>query len=512
MTIETRWPHLGASRWIEIALVLLLLLAGLMARIWCLQDESVWYDEHLLFHNLLGERDFHDFFTELRRTDPPVTPVYFTGQYYWTKLVGISELSLRLPSVAFSLAANVVLYALVRRMYGKSAAWIALLLASLSNLHIYYGQEIRVYALSLLLSTCSMYGFYRACHEGERRWYVLHYAASLLMIFTHFYTAFLLVAQGVYLLLLQPRRPWRAVPWALGHLPGVLLLAGWISTMDLRALDKVTVIGRSEEFLRIFVRCISWDGAWLPHAIFQGEIGMAPPLLALMGLGLWSWRQRSHAPLDPKPGSHWNNYLFLCCWLVVPPLCLLLLSSVRETVFYSRYVFYGSFALFAIFGGAISVIRSCRARSTVLAASVALLLWQCLSETRPFRPDDFACAEWISEHKAPADRVFYSPPGVGLVSLPKFFPELNIESGHAAILPRWLDLEPSETLWVIYNHQGLRIELEAHEDALRRRGLRVERVRTTDISHAFVYTSLRRHKLAPYCTVVYRIGRDAPAE
>ena len=134
-----RWTRLFPSPWTETVVFGILLFSGLVARLWQIQNEAVWYDEHFLYHNLLGHRNLVDFFTELRRTDPPITPVYFAIQYYWTKLVGVGILQLRLPSVLFSLAAALMLFALVRRMYGPVAALTALFLASFSNFHIYYG-------------------------------------------------------------------------------------------------------------------------------------------------------------------------------------------------------------------------------------------------------------------------------------------------------------------------------------------------------------------------------------
>lgn len=509
MPTETHWNRLRASQWAEVSLVALLLLAGLVARVWQIQNESVWYDEHLLYHNLLGDRTLGDFFTELRRTDPPITPVYFASQYFWTKIAGVGVLQLRLVSVVCSLAAAAILYALVRRMFGIGAALIALLLACLSNFHIYYGQEIRVYAFLLLLATLSMYGFHRAQHGGGRRWHALHYGASALMLLTHLFAPFLLVAQGVYLLLRHGKRPWRVAPWAIGHLPAVLLLGWWITTIDHQALDNATITDRGGEFFRIFVRCITWDGAWLPHAIFQGEIGLLVAVTAIAGLGTWSWRHRNDITNAEHVATPWQNFLLLFCWLVVPPLCLLVLSAARDTVFNTRYMLFCSFALFGIFGAGLSVIRPLQVRAALISASVALLLWHCLSEVRPFRPNDYELAEWIRDNKAEADSVMYSPPWMGLVVLPKFFPDLNLKSGHVDIVPPWVEVNPGETLWVIYSRPGWLDELPAHEKTLRDRGLNFERVRVTNVSHTFVYTSLCLYRLDPCFTVLYRVWREA---
>lgn len=506
-----RWNRLFPSPWTETVVFGILLVSGLVVRLWQIQNESVWYDEHFLYHNLLGHRNLVDFFTELRRTDPPITPVYFTIQYYWTKLVGVGILQLRLASVLFSLAAALMLYALVRKMYGPVAALTALFLACFSNFHIYYGQEIRPYALLLLLSVTSMYGFYRACHEGGRRWQALHYGATFLLLFTHLFGAFLLAAQGVYLLMLHGRRPWRVLPWVLGHLPAVSLLAWWISTMNHEALATATITTYAYRFFSVFVRCITWDGAYLPHAIFQGELGLIAALLAIAGLGWWSFRRAESRPTSSTmAATPWQKYLLLCCWLLLPPLLLLLYSYARTSVFNTRYMLYSSFALFAMFAAGLSVIRPPRVRAIALATTVGLLLWHCLSEYRPFRPTDYASMAWITRNKGEADRIMYSPP-VGLPVLPRLFPEYTIESGHVDIVPPWVDVATGETLWVIYSRPGWSPELAGHEATLKARGLRYERVQLTESSCTFVYTSLCLNRLDPYFTAVYRVWRDGPS-
>jgi hypothetical protein len=62
---------------------------------------------------------------------------------------------------------------------------------------------------------------------------------------------------------------------------------------------------------------------------------------------------------------------------------------------------------------------------------------------------------------------------------------------------------------VIYSRPGWVDELSAHERTLLDRGLNFERVRVTNISHTFVYTSLCLYRLDPCFTVLYRVWREA---
>jgi hypothetical protein len=76
------------------------------------------------------------------------------------------------------------------------------------------------------------------------------------------------------------------------------------------------------------------------------------------------------------------------------------------------------------------------------------------------------------------------------------------------IVPPWVQVDEGETLWVIYSRPGWLDELPDHEKTLQDRGLKFERVRVTEISHTFVYTSLCLYRLDPCFTVLYRIWHE----
>ncbi len=499
------------SRWAGIALAGLLLAMGFAARIYRIDSETLWYDENFNYGSLCRAASFAEFFNDdwnllINRISP-----YFIAQYFWAHWMSKEILSLRLLSVVFSMAALFSLYAFTKRMYGFTAGACALLMACLSNIHIYYAQEVREYSLLLLLSIWSMDSFHRAWHGGRRSWFIIHYIVSCLILFTHLFGGFLLAAQGLYLLILYRREIWRVILWAAVYVPVILGMAWWISTADFGRLD----VGNSwipQPGIQGLLRGMTWDGAYLPHALFRGELG-----LAALCWALWMvWRDTNNSTKkndENAPGTGRKDFLLLSCWLIVPPAGLFLLYCFYGPCFVLRYVLYSSCALFILFGAALSSIRSTSLRNAAIAGLAALMLWHCISEPRPFRPDHRACAEIIRTHRAPDDLVLKYP-NLGIQYFQLFWPELGADAEGLDTYPKlvarvWEEARKGKDIWVIISLQGEDKEMNTFDRSLRDRHLAFERFPVAGGSPTYVYMGLARNTLRHYySTAVYHIRED----
>ncbi len=493
------------SRWAGLALAGILLAAGFAARIYRIDSETMWHDEHFNYQSLCQAKHLTDFFhDEWNISGMPIINPYFIVQFYWAHWVGTDVLSLRLLSVLFSMLTLFSLYALANRMFGFTAGICALLLGGLSNIHVYYGQELREYALVLLLSVWSMDGFHRACH-GKGRWGLIsHYIVSFFLLFTHIFTSFLLVAQGVYLLIIHRRKPWRVIPWAAGHLPAVLAVAWWLSTINfnkLRMLDSwIPLPG-----IRELARGMTWDGCYLPHALFHGELGLASLCLALWMV----WRAARVPEMEDEvktSGTKRDNVLLLCCWLIVPPACLFFLSYLHSPYFLLRYVLYSSCALFILFSAAIASIRSPWLRNAAIASLAALMVWHCCSEYRPFRPNNDACAKLIARNMQPGDRVLIYRSLHALKFFTEFYPDLNAENG---MLAPWQAIPEGKNLWAVYNRVSKDTEFLEFERGMQEHNCHFERVKISAGSYTFMYICADNFTLDFFFpTTLYRIWAD----
>jgi hypothetical protein len=182
---------------------------GLIAFIACcgafvgLSSSGLWIDElftvHLINHNGgLGEV----FRRALTDTHPPF---YYFILYAWTRLVGLSEWALRLPSAVFAVLAILFFAAGTRRVLSPTAIAFACAIAGLSDFWIHQSQNTRSYALSMLFASCLLWAALALRRKMRAQpgfpfahWLVLSLvglAASL----TH---AYLLLALGMVLLFL----------------------------------------------------------------------------------------------------------------------------------------------------------------------------------------------------------------------------------------------------------------------------------------------------------------------
>jgi len=156
-------------------------------------------------------------------------PFYYLLLSLWMPLVGQSEFALRFLSVSIGLTTVAVTYRLVRKATRQSAALLTTLLLVLSPFHIHESQNARMYGLLALCSLLSIFIFIRLLSQDRARWWGLFWLVTGLGMFTHYYMAFVLLAEDVFLLLnwrryrhLWPR--WLAIHGAAG---GIIAL--WVA-------------------------------------------------------------------------------------------------------------------------------------------------------------------------------------------------------------------------------------------------------------------------------------------
>lgn len=120
-------------------------------------------------------------------------PLYYLLLHSWMRLFGDSEISIRLLSLLFFVLFLGVFYFFARRLLSKHSAYLALAIAAVNPMLIYYGLEARMYSLYYLLVLCSMFFFY----IKKPALYVFF---TTLALYTHPYTIFTPLIQGLYLL------------------------------------------------------------------------------------------------------------------------------------------------------------------------------------------------------------------------------------------------------------------------------------------------------------------------
>ena len=152
-------------------------------------------------------------------------PLYYATAWLWTQLTGTGEVGLRSVSAVAGIATVPVAYLLGAELSSRRAGLFAAALVAVNPMLLWYAQEARGYALFVLLTAISLLYFVRTLDRGRRRDSIGWGIASALALATHYFAAFPIAAEALWLLRRRGRQSGGAFPglWIAGA--GALLLA-----------------------------------------------------------------------------------------------------------------------------------------------------------------------------------------------------------------------------------------------------------------------------------------------
>ncbi|MFH1037804.1 MAG: glycosyltransferase family 39 protein [PVC group bacterium] len=213
----------------ETWILLIILLAGLFLRLYQLGSESLWFDEggtirtaRMSITQIVeksSSKDFHP-------------PFYYFILHYWAALFGYSEISIRLLSSIFGLLSIAMIYMAGKLLFDRSAGLIAALILSLSQFHIYFSQEARMYTLITLLSLCSMVSFLLLLRTQNFFRMAGYMLSNILLLYTHNFGFLIITAQNIFMLtlFLRFRRAgeFTFIKWIILQIIPVLFFLPWL--------------------------------------------------------------------------------------------------------------------------------------------------------------------------------------------------------------------------------------------------------------------------------------------
>lgn len=157
-------------------------------------------------------------FGELLRTIPDsegTPPLYYVLAWGWSRVLGDSEVGLRSLSALLGVLVVLVVFLAGRELASPRVGVIGAYLAAASPLLVWHAQDARSYTLLALLSSVSFLFFTRLLHAPSSANAAGFGVASALALVTHYFAAFLVLAQAVWLLSAQRTRRIAVLP-ALG--------------------------------------------------------------------------------------------------------------------------------------------------------------------------------------------------------------------------------------------------------------------------------------------------------
>lgn len=286
-------------------------------------------------------------------TTPLYPPLYFFGLKLWTGIAGPSVFSCRLFSLVFAVWSIYVIYRLGVELYTEREGLWAALLLTLSNFHLYYATEIKMYSMVLALSLLSTLWFFRAfVHNGSKKDWCSYLLATLLLTWTFYFSWFLVVGQMIYMVLRTGRERWGSLkPWLISFSLLILLMLPWVILVIRYLTRNYKEVAANLSTLQTlgahsslgFIYLFGAFNGMLPlhNSMRYGFLPWGIPFLALM------WRRRAFSlsalrglvvefvgPRLVKP----TGYLLLT--MIVSILSLTAISWVTVPQFIPRYLIF----------------------------------------------------------------------------------------------------------------------------------------------------------------------------
>lgn len=255
--------------WILVAIILL----GTFLRFHNLDGESMWNDEgattlamqkHGPFGIVKKVIDTGNILPEYYPQWDDELPLYYVFLGGWVEVFGQNDYSFRAFSALTGILALIIIFYLVRLIYGTNVALIATFFSSINLTLILYSQEARQYSYLLFLSVLSVFLLVKYLKEKRTSFLVLFLMVNAIIIYSHLPWAMLMFLEGLYVLmiLIQEYHKKKTIDYKLVVvflIMGILYLP-LIGRMLFGASDLVDLYGRPSlrDLTEFGVRTSTW--------------------------------------------------------------------------------------------------------------------------------------------------------------------------------------------------------------------------------------------------------------
>jgi mannosyltransferase len=355
----------------KLILIIAILFIGLFLRVYDLSKESIWLDEgfSISYAALNLSRIFS--------ADGSNPPLYYIILHWWVDLFGNSEFSVRFPSVIFGFFSIVMIYKLGNKIFNKDVGILSSLLLGISVFHIRYSQEARTYSLSVLLTLLSMYFFVRLLNKQNFRDLCGYALSSTLLIYSHIYGLFIIIAQNIYLisLVLFSKDDYRPdlKRWVLVQAVLMALFIPWvkISLTQILAGKSYSSIPMPSK-LSIIDSFISYSGSQLMFLLF-----LTVSFFSVVGYEKINGTFNRKNFLRSLEHYSWEMHLletdkitFLLLWLLTPVVLPFIISRFWTPIYSTRYTIMGSLAFYLLVARGISKMRHKHVKTIIITAII----------------------------------------------------------------------------------------------------------------------------------------------
>ena len=290
------------------------------------------------FGYFFSQQSYSQIVTETLRLGEPHPVASYFLQKLWSGIAGDSEFALRFVSAWFGTLAVALLYRLGRSLaLPRSAAALAALLLAISPYAVWHSQDARMYSMSLALTIASMWLLVEGLQKERWTLWVAYGAVSLLALYTHYFAAFVLAAQGVFvvgMMIAAPRKRAACLRWLVAVAAIALLYLPWL-VFARSILSGYKGAGDSPGIVAMVVRSLSALTVAVSVPSSQ-HVAMALLAIVLVAVGAVTLARRSSASPSEPWSPRWTLALLLLYLLL--PLAASWISALRRPIFDERYL------------------------------------------------------------------------------------------------------------------------------------------------------------------------------
>jgi uncharacterized membrane protein len=178
--------------------LLVIVLVGLVFRVYGLDSKSIWVDE--MYSIKVSQYSLSGIIEETSQDVHP--PLYYILLHFMVKWFGHTEFAVRLLSAIVGSLSILMAFQVGKILFERKTGLLFSLILGFSVYHIRYSQEARMYSLLVLLALISFYFFIRLLQERNVVSAVGYILATTLLAYTHVFALFIIFVQNAYVVLI----------------------------------------------------------------------------------------------------------------------------------------------------------------------------------------------------------------------------------------------------------------------------------------------------------------------
>lgn len=247
-------------------------------------NQSLWLDEAISV-NIAKNFSFSEIISSYSVQDFH-PPLHYLFLKVWGILFSWSEISVRMPSIIFSLIAIYFAYKIGRLIKNKNTGlWAAVFLGS-NPLFVYYSQEARMYAMAVMFLAGCTYFFLKISRASKKInkadffWFNL---LSLLSFITFYGSIFLLASFAIYFLI---KKNWKSFfATNIGIFISILIISPLLLT---QLNNSKTMLNEVTNWSLVLGKVTLKNLLLIPIKFSIGRISFYPKAIYYFIGGLWS--------------------------------------------------------------------------------------------------------------------------------------------------------------------------------------------------------------------------------